>query len=97
LESDRLLGGRQIVVETARVDGKELGKESESIASEGPEGHLEKGSRGTHIGREDAIMGNDSKYHRRDANVYSIERRTGEESGGCSGLERGRRHKAEWE
>jgi hypothetical protein len=46
-------------------------------------------------GREDAIMRNESQDHRRYANVYSIERRTGEESGGCSDLERGRSHKAE--
>jgi hypothetical protein len=46
-ESDRLITGRQVVVETARVDGKELGKESESIASEGLEGLWEKGSRET--------------------------------------------------
>jgi hypothetical protein len=39
VESDRRLDGRQIVVEAVRVDGKELGKESESIASEGLESH----------------------------------------------------------
>jgi hypothetical protein len=38
-ESDRRLDDRQIVAEMARVDGKELGNESESIASEGLEGH----------------------------------------------------------
>jgi hypothetical protein len=38
VESDRLLDCRQIVVEAARVDGKELEKESESIASESLEG-----------------------------------------------------------
>jgi hypothetical protein len=42
VESDRLLAGRQIEVEEATVDGKELGKESESIASEGVEDHCEK-------------------------------------------------------
>jgi hypothetical protein len=34
------------------------------------------------------MMGNENKYHRSDANIYSIECRTREESGGCSGLER---------
>jgi hypothetical protein len=95
VESDRRLDGRQVVVEAARVDGKELGKESESIASEGLEGHWEKGSRETHRGREDEMMGNESKYYRRDANVCSIEFRTRKESGRCSGLKRGRSHKAE--
>jgi hypothetical protein len=38
VESDRRLDGRQVVVEVAKVDGKDLGKESESIASEGLEG-----------------------------------------------------------
>jgi hypothetical protein len=40
-------------------------------------------------------MPNGSKYHRRDANIYSIECRTGDEAGGCSGLERRGSHKAE--
>jgi hypothetical protein len=35
------------VVEAARVGGKELGKEPESIAPEGLEGHWEKGTRET--------------------------------------------------
>jgi hypothetical protein len=39
VESTRRLDGRQIVVEVARADGKELGKESESIALEGLESH----------------------------------------------------------
>jgi hypothetical protein len=39
VESDRCLDGRQILAEAARVDGKELGKESQLIASEGLEGH----------------------------------------------------------
>jgi uncharacterized protein YabE (DUF348 family) len=39
IESDRRLAGQHVVAEVARVDGKELGKESESIASEGREGH----------------------------------------------------------
>jgi hypothetical protein len=51
LASDRLLAGRQVAVEVARVDGKELGKESESIASEGLQGHCEKGSRETDRGK----------------------------------------------
>jgi hypothetical protein len=40
---------------------------------------------------EDATMWNESKDHRKDANMYSIDWRMGEES---SGLERGRRNKA---
>jgi hypothetical protein len=67
VESDRLLDGRQIPGEAARIDGRELRKESESIASEGPEGHWEKSSRETHRGREDAMMGKESKYDRMDA------------------------------
>jgi uncharacterized protein YabE (DUF348 family) len=39
VESDRPLEGRQVVAEVARADHRELGKESESIASEGLEGH----------------------------------------------------------
>jgi hypothetical protein len=39
VESDRRLDGRQVVVEVARADGKELEKESKSIASESLEGH----------------------------------------------------------
>jgi hypothetical protein len=39
VESDRHLDGRQVVVEAARAEGRDLGKESESIASEGLEGH----------------------------------------------------------
>jgi hypothetical protein len=39
-------------------------------------------------------MRNESKDHRKDANMYSIDCRTGEESSGSSGLERGRRDKA---
>jgi hypothetical protein len=41
------------------------------------------------------MMGNESKCHQSDANIYSIECRTGDESGGCSGLERDKSHKAE--
>jgi hypothetical protein len=41
------------------------------------------------------MMGNENKYHRSDANIYSIECGTGNESDGCGGLERGRNHKAE--
>jgi hypothetical protein len=43
---------------------------------------------------EDATMRNESKDHRKDANMYSIDCRTGEKSSGSSGLERGRRDKA---
>jgi hypothetical protein len=41
------------------------------------------------------MMGNEGKYHRSEANIYLIECRRGDESDGCSGLERGRSHKAE--
>jgi hypothetical protein len=74
---------------------QEPGKESESIASEGFEGHWEKGRRGTHRGREEEMIGNESKDHRKDANMSSISYSTGDESGRCSGLVRGRNHKAE--
>jgi hypothetical protein len=50
VESYRRLDGRQLVVEAARADRKELGKESESIGSEGLEGHWQKGSRETDRG-----------------------------------------------
>jgi hypothetical protein len=39
VESYRRLDGRKVVVEAPRVEGKDLEKEFESIASEGPEGH----------------------------------------------------------
>jgi hypothetical protein len=47
--------------------------------------------RETDRGGEDATMRNESKNHRKYANIYSMGCRTGEES--C-GLERGRRDKA---
>jgi hypothetical protein len=40
------------------------------------------------------MTGNESKCYRRDANMYSIECRTREKSGGGSGLEGRRSHKA---
>jgi hypothetical protein len=40
-------------------------------------------------------MPNGSKCHRPEANIYSIECRTGGEAGGCSGLKRRRSQKAE--
>jgi hypothetical protein len=39
-------------------------------------------------------MQNEKKNPRKDANMCSIDCRTGEESSGCSCLERGRRDKA---
>jgi hypothetical protein len=97
------------VVEAPRVEGKDLEKEVESIASEGLEGHWVIGRKAarrrrdgeterrrdgeTDRGSEDAMMRNESKDHRKDANMYSIDCRTGEESSGCSGLERRRREK----
>jgi hypothetical protein len=83
------------VVEVVRVDRKELEKESELVASQGLEGHWGKGSPGTDRGTEDEMMGNERKYHRSDVKIYPIECRLIDESGGCSGLERGRSHKAE--
>jgi hypothetical protein len=55
---------------------------------------LEEGSRETEGWREDELMVNESQYHRREANIYSIAFRTGGESGSCSGLEGGRSRKA---
>jgi hypothetical protein len=49
----------------------------------------------TNRGREEDMMGNESKDHRKDANMYSIDCRTRDESGGFSDLERGRSRKAE--
>jgi hypothetical protein len=50
--------------------------------------------RETDRGRKDATMRNESKDHPKDANMYLMDCRTGEESSGSSGLERGRREKA---
>jgi hypothetical protein len=63
------------VAEAARVDSKELGKESESIASEGIEGHWDhwdhwgKAAERRRDGQRDGGRndGNASKYHRRHA------------------------------
>jgi hypothetical protein len=41
-------------------------------------------------------MGNESRYHRTKANIYSIECRSGGESSGCSGVSGRRSQKAEW-
>jgi hypothetical protein len=90
------------VAEAPRVEGKDLENEFESITSEGLEGHWAIGrkasrrrrDRETDRGREDAIMRNESKDHRKDANMHLIDWRTGEESNGSGGLERGRRDKA---
>jgi hypothetical protein len=49
----------------------------------------------TDRGREGEMMQNENKDHRKDANMSSIDCRTGEESGGRNGLERGRSYKAE--
>jgi hypothetical protein len=40
-------------------------------------------------GTDDEMMGNESKYHRRDAKIYSIESRTVDEFSDCSVLEGG--------
>jgi hypothetical protein len=75
VESDRRLDGRQVVAEAVRVDGKELGKESELIASEGLDRHWVIGRKAarrrrdgeTDRGSEDEMMENESRYHRNDA------------------------------
>jgi hypothetical protein len=93
---------RLVVVEAPRVEGKDLEKEFESIASEGLEGHWVIGrkaarrrrDRATDRRREDATMRNESKDHRKHVNMYSIDCKTGEESSDSSGLERRRRDKA---
>jgi hypothetical protein len=90
------------VVEAPRVEGKDLEKGFESIASEGLKGHWVIGrkaarrrrNRETDRGREDATMRNESKDHRKYTTIYSIDCRTGAKSSGSSDLERGRRDKA---
>jgi hypothetical protein len=77
------------VVEAPRVEGQDLEKEFESIASEGLEDHWVIGrkaarrrrDRETDRGGEDAVMRNESKEHRKYAPMYSIDCRTGEEKG----------------
>jgi hypothetical protein len=90
------------MAEAPRVEDKNLEREFELIVSEGPEGHWvierraarRRRDRETDRGEEDATMRNESKGHRMYANRFSIDCRTGEESSGSSGLERGRRDKA---
>jgi hypothetical protein len=102
VESYRRLDCRQVVVEAPRVEGKDLEKEFESIASQGLEGHWTIGMKAARRRRdgetdrrgEDATMRNERTDHRKDVNMCSIDCRTGEESSGCSCLERGRRDKA---
>jgi hypothetical protein len=55
---------------------------------------LGKGSLEVDRRREDEMMGNESKGHRRDANVYSVECRAGDESGCCGDLSRPRSYKS---
>jgi hypothetical protein len=57
----------------------------------------ESGSRHLGDGRreEDQLMPNVSKYHGTETNIYSMECRTRGKSGGCSGLDGLRSHKAE--
>jgi hypothetical protein len=52
VESDRRLNGRQVVAEGARANGKEPGKESKLIASEGLEGHWVIGRKAARRGGE---------------------------------------------
>jgi hypothetical protein len=58
-------------------------------------GEIQPGDRETNRRMEDAMMLNESSDHRRYASMYSIERRTGGESGAYSGSESGRSDKAE--
>jgi hypothetical protein len=89
------------VVEAPRVEGKDVEKGFESIASEGLDSHWVIGrktarrrrDRETDRGRKDATMRNESKDHRKYVNMYLIDCRTGEESSDYNGLERGRREK----
>jgi hypothetical protein len=48
---------------------------------------MEESSWETDGGREDQLMPNGSKYYRTEANIYSIECRTGEKAGDCGGME----------
>jgi hypothetical protein len=90
------------VVEAPRVESKDLEKEFELIASKGLEGDWVIGRKAARRqrdgekdrGREDATMRSENKDHRKYANMDSMDWRTGEESSGSSGLERGRRDKA---
>jgi hypothetical protein len=56
VEGDRRIDGRQVEAEAAGVDGKELGKESESIASGGLEGHWDHWERQPRDGETDREM-----------------------------------------
>jgi hypothetical protein len=55
----------------------------------------EEGSRETDAGRGDQLMPSVSKCHRIEANISSIECRTGAAAGRCSGSEGRRSHKGE--
>jgi hypothetical protein len=73
-----------------RLHDPEESRKSLKRVEEGGRRHPEDGG-----GREDQLMPNGSKYHRTEANMYSIECRNGGEAGGCSGFEGQRSHKAE--
>jgi hypothetical protein len=55
---------------------------------------LEKGGRTWK--KADELTVNVSRYHRREANIYSIEYRTEGETGGCGRVSRRRSQRAEW-
>jgi hypothetical protein len=55
---------------------------------------VEEGGREADRWRKDELMANVSRYHGTEANIYSIECRTGDESSAYGGLERQRNHKA---
>jgi hypothetical protein len=46
-------------------------------------------------GRENELMGYESKYHGTEANIYSMDWRAGHASSGCRGLASGRSVKTE--
>jgi hypothetical protein len=75
--------------------GRQAGGKVKKLEKAKMDQEVEEGSQKTDRGREDEMMGNESKYDRRDANICSIECRTGDESRGCSGLKKGRSHKSE--
>jgi hypothetical protein len=66
-----------------------IGKKAARRRKDGERDRQRDGQRG-----EDATMRNESKDHRKDANMYSMDCRTGEKSSGYSGLVRGRRDKS---
>jgi hypothetical protein len=54
-----------------------------------------RGQSGNGRRQEDELIGSETKYHRTEADIYSIKCRIGGEAGGYSGVSGGRRHAAE--